>query len=162
MSFIDPEIKNVLDMRLAKAELDVAEYQSLIKTMTQDVRYKSSVSTKPTALPFTHPGALRHAWRGISCWKYRLHSRYGSNPDVKNSLLWLDNPLDYFITDEYVIILSSSASPATKVMRIADTVATFATTGGLAGGLLVSLPAILVGGAYEKLFGRKTSLTQRR
>jgi hypothetical protein len=155
MSFIDPKIKSELDMRLAKGDLDMVGYQHLIKTIMQDVEGNSSASTKPAALPFIHPGALRHAWRGVSCSENRLHSRHRSNPDVKNRLLWLDNVLDYFITDKYLIVLSSSSSPDTKVKRIADTIATFGATGALAGGLFISLPALLVGNAYEKLFGEK-------
>ena len=37
MSVIDPEIKKVLDVQLAKGELDMAGYQYLIKTIMQDV-----------------------------------------------------------------------------------------------------------------------------
>lgn len=153
MSFVDPKIKSELDMRLAKGDLDVAGYQILLKTMMQDDGDNFQEPRSIAPLPFIDLGSLLHAWRGVNIWEYRLHSRYQSNIDVKNRLLWLGGVLDYFITDEYLIVLSSS--PDTKAKRIADTVATYGTTAAFAGGLFVSLPALLVGTAYEKLFGEK-------
>lgn len=154
MSSIDPEIRRVLDMRLAQGELDIEQYQSLLKTMAQDRGNHGSVQGKIAPLPALHLGSLRHAWKKISSpsWTCRLHRRYQTTPDVKNRLLWLDNVLDYLITDEYLIILSSS--PDTKVKRITETVASVGVVAGaLGGGLFVALPAVLVGTAYENLFG---------
>jgi len=153
MSSIDPKIKSELDMRLAKGDLDVAGYQLVLKTLMQDAVDNFPEPTKNVPLLFSDLGSLLHAWRGINCWEYRLHRHYQSNPDVKNRLLWLGNALDYFITDEYLIVLSSS--PETKVKRITDTVAAAGPIGALAGGLFISLPALLVGNAYEKIFGEK-------
>jgi hypothetical protein len=159
MSSIDQEIKHVLDMRLAKGDIDIEQYKSLLKTVAEGDNSRSFVPQKTEFPLMLHPGSMLHAWRKISSpsWTYRLHSRYHTNYDVKNRLQWLGNLLDYVITDEYFIILSSP--PDTKFQRIAENISSVGIVGGALGGaLFVSLPAALAGAAYQKLFGTENKL----
>ena len=156
MSAIDPKVKNILDERLAKGEIDSIQYQRLIKEITQGIEGSATASEESTTKPAINLGSLQHAWRGVD-WECRLHSKYNNDVDVKSHLEWMNNNTDYVLTDEYLIVLSGFS--ATKLGEMARTTALLGTTGGLAGAAFVSLPALLVGGASEKLFGKKNKLS---
>lgn len=160
MSSIDPEVQKTLNMRLAKGDIDVDQYQTLLNAMARGDS-NSSVSGKDftASLPLDF-GSLRHSWRkmGGPSWNCRMHNRERTNSERESRLRWLQNVVDYLITDEYFIVLASA--PDSKGKQFAENAASVAmVAGAISGTLLVALPVILVGTAYEKIFGPRNAIS---
>lgn len=104
------------------------------------------------------PGQLQHVWRKLPSanWKIYPHARYIKDPDqFWVGMHWLHaQELDVLITDNYFIVLASFAD--TKVAQACEKIGLGSVVfGSVVGGVLVGLPAAIVAGAYEKLYGNK-------
>lgn len=65
---------------------------------------------------------------------------------------WLKKTVDVVLASNAVVIVASA--PVNRFTRAADNVALAGMAGGLAGGVVVSLPASMIGAAYEGVFGQ--------
>ena len=91
------------------------------------------------------PSILRKADMGAYC-----------AGELPQEYAWLNKPVDVVLGRNSIVVVS--AAPVNRFTRAADNVAVLGMAGSLVGATVVSLPAAIIGAAYEGFFGEHNNL----